>query len=137
MLRNFISVITGLATGFSVIYLVEILSHKVYPLPANINMNDPAELKNFIESLPVGALWFVLAAWALGSFSGGLVASLIAPDKRLKQAMIVAAVLMFMGIINLVMIPHPGWFVIAGILVYIPFAWLGYKLAIVLKKNKS
>lgn len=33
------------------------------------------------------------------------------------------------GIINMVMIPHPVWFWILGIIVFLPSAYAGYRVA--------
>jgi len=42
--------------------------------------------------------------------------------------MIVGALLMLAGIMNMIMIPHPTWLWVLGITVYLPAAYLGARL---------
>ena len=125
MLRSILSVLAGVIAGMVVIYGVEMLGHYVYPVPEGLDFKDKEAIKAYIEEAPAGALWFVVLAWALGSFAGGLVASVIAKQTNILHALIVGGLLMIAGIINLVSIPHPTWMWIAGLMVYLPFAWLG------------
>jgi hypothetical protein len=42
----------------------------------------------------------------------------------------VGGVQLFFGLVNLVMIPHPMWFAIASVIVFLPAAYFGGKLEI-------
>jgi len=126
----------GLIAGCIVIFFVEAIGHKVYPPPPNIDLNDPEALKRIINDAPAAALLFVILSWALGSLAGGFIASLIASASKMNNSLVVGGVLMILGIINMLMIPHPIWFWILGLLVYIPCAYLGGKLGIKLRGNE-
>jgi hypothetical protein len=127
MIKKVLIIIAGVVSGAVVIYLVEALGHTVFPPPADIDMTDPESIKTMIDNLPIGAFMFVLAAYALGSFIGGLVSMLLSPKPTLWGSLGAGIVLMIFGLMNLVMIPHPVWFVIISLLLYLPFAYLGGK----------
>lgn len=126
--RSIIAVVLGIILGGIVVGLVEHVGHLVYPAPAGIDMRNPEALKTYAANAPVGALLFVILAWALGSLTGGWLAAFIARQSRSQHALIVGGVLMIFGIINMLMIPHPVWFWIVGILVFLPAAYIGARL---------
>lgn len=127
MLRMIAAVITGLITGGIVIALVEGASSMLYPIPESLNVNDRDALGDYTMNMPIGAYIFVLAAWLLGAFGGGVIAVII--GKQHSVAIIVGTILTLGGIANMFMIPHPIWFMIVGILIYIPSAMAGGMLA--------
>ena len=128
MARNIISVMAGVILGLMIIMGVESAGHSLFPLPQDVEFNDPQMLKQVMHLIPIQALLAVLAAWALGSFGGGWLAARLAPEKPTAHALFVGCVLMLAGIANLFMIPHPLWFTVIGVLLFIPAAWLGSKL---------
>ena len=79
--------------------------------------------------LPLGALIAVLVAWALGSVTGGWVAAKLAAEARVAHAMVVGVVLVVCGVATMLMIPHPVWFWVAGIVVPLACALLGARVA--------
>lgn len=127
-MKNILSVIAGLITGFLVIMLIEFIGHKMYPLPPGFDLSlADRETKGLLmEIMPSGAFMMLLLAYTLGSFSGGVVSSVI--SKKIRQPLIVGGALTLGGIANLIMIPHPVWFAIVSLLVYVPFALAGGKL---------
>ena len=127
--RNILAVVAGLFAGVIGIFLIEGVGHAVYPPPAGMDFNNPEQLREMMANMPVGALLMVAVAWAMGSFAGGVVAALIAMKSKITMSLIVGGLLMVAGIANMLMIPHPAWFWIVGLAVYLPFAYLGGKIA--------
>ncbi len=121
--------VAGVVAGGLLVALVEGIGHRVYPLPEGLDVKDVEALKEYVATLPAGALLFVLLAWAVGSFGGGWLAAKIADRKRLVHALVVGGVLMAFGIVNLVTIPHPLWFAVVGVVLFLPAACAGAKLA--------
>jgi hypothetical protein len=105
------------------IMLVQQVSHRVYPMPPGVTPQKKEEFAAWVKTLPLGALLFVLASYVLGSFGGGLVAALV--GAALWPALVVGGLLMAMGVMILFEIPHPPWFAVVSLLVYVPLAWLG------------
>ena len=128
MAKSILAVLAGIVVGGGVVGIVEYVGHMIYPLPEGLNANDPEALKGYISTAPIGALLFVIVAWALGSLVGGGLATRLAGQSRLLHAMIVGAVLMLFGIANMLMIPHPIWFWALGLAVFLPSAYFGGKL---------
>lgn len=125
MIKNILYIILGVIVGGFVIYLVEALGHLVYPPPEGLDPTDIEAFKQLVRQLPVGAFTFVLLAYALGSFAGGFVTALLSTKHSVRSAMIVGGLLLVLGLINLIMIPHPTWFIIMSLLIYIPCAYFG------------
>ncbi|MCG3120890.1 MAG: hypothetical protein ALAOOOJD_03785 [bacterium] len=128
--RNILAVIAGVILAGIVTYAVQGIGHQVYPPPANLDIKNLEAMKAYVATLPMGALLFVLLAYVLGSFAGGWLAAKIARTSQIHVPLTVGGVQLFFGIINLLMIPHPLWFAIAAVIVFLPAAFLGGKLGV-------
>ncbi len=120
-IRNLLAIVAGVLAAFVLVGLIEALGHMVYPVPEGLDFTNPDQLQAYVQGLPVGALLFVLAAWVVATFVGGLVAASVARTRPLLYSTIVGAVVLAATIANLLMIPHPRWFAIAAV-VAIPIA---------------
>ena len=78
---------------------------------------------------PTEALLVVVAAYVLGPMSGGYIAGRLAPYQRLLHGAAVGGIQLLFGIVTLTLFPHPEWFWIATILVFIPAGVAGAGLA--------
>ncbi len=134
MWRSVLSVIAGLVVGIIIISLIQKLSHWLYPFPAGTDWTNPEAARIAFQKIPTGSLLMVLFGYISGSFVAGLVTGLIAPQAATRNAVIAGGILMLAGLVNLMMLPHPGWFWIS-MLVYIPFAWLGARSALRMGKR--
>ena len=135
MIRNILAALAGLVVGIAVISLIQKISHSVYPFPSDVQWNNPEAARLALQQAPVGALLIVLLGYIVGSYAAGLVAAIIGPLAAKRNAILIGAVLTFTGVVNLVMLPHPGWFWVS-VLVYLPFTWLGAKTGMAIK-NKN
>jgi len=125
MWKNILAVVAGVLTGMIVIGIVEAIGHMVYPLPEGLDPYNTDALKAYMADMPVGALLLVLLAWGSGSFIGGWATAMLASRSIRLFSIIVGVVLLAAGIYNMIMIPHPVWFMILGILIFIPAAYIG------------
>lgn len=117
MLRKVSAVLLGVVVAFATVMLVEWLGHQVYPPPPGLDFSDTEQVRQFTSTLPLGAFAFVLMGWLLGTITGGLAACYIAREKPVVFASIIGTVMLAATIANLLLIPHPTWFSIAGIVV--------------------
>lgn len=115
MLRKIAAVLLGLVASMATVMLIEWISHQVYPMPPGMDFNDPEKVRMYVSSLPMGGFLAVLLGWMLGTLVGGITACRIAREKPAVFASIIGAVMLAATVANLVMIPHPTWFSIAGI----------------------
>jgi MFS family permease len=125
--RTIAGVVVGVVVAWLAIMLAEFASAPLHPMTAGFDMHDPASVATFVATLPIAALLLVLAGWVLGALIGGYVAARIA--RKPRPALAVGIVIVVGVIVNAVMIPHPLWMTIAGVLLPVPAAWLGARLA--------
>ena len=102
-LRTAVGVVAGIVVAWLVIVLSQLLSAALYPPPPGTDLTDPAVLADFINAAPVTAMACVIAGYALAALLG--------------------------VILNYTMIPHPTWMLVSGVLLPLPMAWLGARLA--------
>ncbi len=130
MLRRFLGVIVGLAVGFVAVLLVEGLSLLFYPFPSGLDMSDVEAMRRHVENLPAGALVFVVVAHIAGSFAGAFACAAMVRHKWITGSLLIGILLLVGGLVNLFRIPHPIWFAIADVIVYIPFSLLGGRVGL-------
>lgn len=111
--RGILAVVAGVLLGVLVIGLVEYLGHALFPPPADIDTNDPADLARLWEVIPIQSKLMVVAAWFLGSLAGACAAIAIA--RRLLPAWTVGLIIAAMGLWTSQMFPHPPWMVVAAL----------------------
>ena len=127
-MRSILAVLAGLLVAGFVVFVVETIGHTVYPPPAGFDPTTPAGMAAIMGQAPLGALLFVIAAYACGACAGGALAARLQPSAPLAHAIAVGAVLTGAGVLNLLSIPHPMWMTVATIVVFGPAAWLGGRL---------
>lgn len=123
--RSIAGVVAGLVLGFVTIAGIEFVGRLIYPLPEGIDLQDPDQLAQVMADAPTAALIIVLFGWFVGTFAAAALATRIARARRLGPAMAVGGFFLIAGIANMWMIPHPTWFWIVGVALFLPAAWLG------------
>ncbi len=129
MARNVIAFITGLVVGFIVVAGIEMINYGLFPLPAGLDPSDREGMLEHVKTLPAMAYVIVLFAHISGAFFSSFVATWIADSSHKKIALGLGIFMMAMGLVNIVSIPHPMWFNILDLVIYVPFALVGYSMA--------
>lgn len=129
MIRKILAVIGGLVSGGIVITLVEMIARQLHPLPEGIKMDDFAALAEHASKAPLVAQIAILIGYALGAMTAGFVATIIAKDGKKIYALIGAILFIISTVINLSMIETPIWFWIIALLLWVPLALFGNRLA--------
>ena len=127
--RSILAVLGGGIVCGILIFAVEALGSRIYPLPPDLDPTDLEALKAATAALPAGAYLFVLIGWFVGPLAGSWVAARLAPGSPLVHGMIVAGLVAGSAILNLAVLPHPAWMWVAGPLVILGGGWLGARLA--------
>lgn len=130
VVRNVVAVIAGFIAASAVMMVVESINGRVlYPElgKAAQGLTDREALRALMASAPVGAYLVVLVGWLLGSAVGGFLAAWI--GKGVRVALVLGGLLTLAGIANNLMIPPPAWFWIPTLVVFLPAAYLGARLA--------
>ena len=123
--RNTLAGIAGILIAVALVWLVEMLGHAVYPPPTGLDFTDPQAMAAYMDSIPLGALLFVAAAWFIGTLGGTCAACAIGTARPAVFATVVGGLMLVATAINLFMIPHPVWFSALGIVGIVVAAWLG------------
>ena len=126
--RKLAAVFFGTVAGIVVILFWQLYINSLFPLPAGIKPDDTEAIKQILLNMPVNAFLLLLLAYATGSFVAGLVAALISKESKIQLALINGSILLVMGIVNLIRVPHPLWFIILSVLLYLPCSYLGAKV---------
>ena len=129
IIRSVLGVFVGAVAAGIVIGAVEGVGHLIYPLPPGVDMADAESLRAAMADVPAGALLIRLLGWGLGSLAGGWVAALVAGRSPMTHAFVVGLILTAAGISNLMVMPHPAWFLFLGLLIFMPAALVGAGLA--------
>ena len=131
-LAGILAVIAGFVVATAVMMTVETVNGRfLYPELGRLaaGMTDREAIRTLLAGAPTGALVVVIVGWAVASVAGGGVAAWIAGRRRILSAMIVGGLLTVAGIANNLMLPPPSWFWIAGLVVFLPTAYAGARLA--------
>ncbi|MEC8930467.1 MAG: hypothetical protein VYB08_03565 [Candidatus Latescibacterota bacterium] len=128
MVRALLAVIAGIAVSRLSIDLLESIGHSMYPRPEGLDpYGDPEGFAVAVKQMPTGALAVVLLAWAMATFIGAWLAARIVG--RPFYGLLVGGVMMLGGVSKIVAVPHPWWFTVIGILLFLPSAYAGARLA--------
>ncbi|MDC0722136.1 hypothetical protein [Nannocystis bainbridge] len=125
-MRNLLAVVLGVVVAVLAISLVELVGHSLYPLPADLRLDDARAIRAYFADAPCLALAFVPLAWAAGAFCGGAMAAAAAAGRRTRRfGVVVGAVILVAAGMNLWAIPHPAWLVLVTPLACLLPGWLG------------
>lgn len=132
MLRSILAVVAGFVIASAVMMTVEAVNGRyLYPDLGKLaeGVTDREAIRSILAGAPAGAFLVVIFGWALGSLAGGCVAAWIAGRASVRHALVLGGLLTLGGIANNLMVPPPLWFWIAGLVVLIPAAYAGARLA--------
>ena len=125
MSRNIVAGVVGVIVASVLVWVVQKIGHTLYPPPTDLNLADAEALRDYVASLPVGALLFVAAAWFVGATAGTCAACAIGTAKPMYLAVVVGGFVFIAASANLVIIPHPIWFSVLGLVGILVGAGLG------------
>lgn len=115
MFRDVTGAVIGVLVAMLTVMLFNWVSHLAFPPPAAVDITDTESMIAYMKEAPIGGLAIILAGYLTAAFDGTLIAALIGRSKAIYFAMIVAVLLLVGTVTNLIMIPHPAWFVVASV----------------------
>lgn len=128
MKRNILSVVVGLAIAIITFLIVETINASFHPTPTNLDLQDSIAVKTFYENQPPTFWVMVLTGWIIGSLLCGLLIKIISKNENRKLPIIAGIILTLSAVANFFSLPHPTWFIVVGLMVFIPSTLLGHKL---------
>jgi hypothetical protein len=128
MKRHILSVVVGLATAIITFLIAETINGSLHPVPTNLDYKDNIAVKAFYENQPLSMWLLVLAGWIIGSLLCGLLIKIISKNENRKLPIIAGIILTLSAVANFFSLPHPVWFIVVGLIVFIPSTLFGHKL---------
>lgn len=130
--RKILAVVVAMIVAIAIMMIVEMCNSMVVTPPSDAVMKDPAALREFMANGPVKAYVVVLIGYILASFIGGFIVTKM--GRRISPGMtlsvIVGALLMLGMVANILMLPgQPLWFIVAGLVIFIPVTLIGHRFA--------
>ena len=127
--KNIAAGVAGVLIAVGLVWIIEMIGHSVYPPPPGIDFSDTESLRAYTSGLPLAAFLFVGCGWFIGTLGGTLAACRVGTAEPKIYAMVVGGLMLIATVVNLVMIPHPLWFAIVGIVGIVLAAWLGMTIS--------
>jgi nitrate/nitrite transporter NarK len=130
VIRNIVAVIVGLFVGMAVnMALIMLNGYVLFPMPSGMDMNDPAQLNEYVATLPTAGFLVPLAAHLGQSFVGGCVAARLGSSRPILLAMIVGLCSLAGGAYMMTTVDGPSWMVIE-LPLYLVVAWLAGRMEV-------
>ncbi|HET7816294.1 MAG TPA: hypothetical protein VFK58_01785, partial [Sphingomicrobium sp.] len=121
MVRTLAGLAAGLAVAILSIAAVEAVGNQLYPPPAGYDLTTASA-----ETLPVETLVWPAIGWFLGSIAGGWVARRVSGERWPGWA--IAACVLAATVLNLALIRHPMWMIVAGAVAPVAGGWIAQLL---------
>jgi hypothetical protein len=121
MVRTLAGLAAGLAVAILTIMSLEAIGNQLYPPPAGYDMTSASA-----ETLPFETLVWPVIGWFLGALAGSWVAVRICGERRAGWA--IAGCVLAATVLNLALIAHPLWMVVAGVIAPFLGGWIAERL---------
>lgn len=129
VLRCLGAVLAGLVVAVLEIACIQVVSSMIYPPPADLDMNNPEALGEYMANMPLSALLLVLVSYAVGTLLGTWLATRLGYRRHFAHGIAVGLLLVLAGVVNMISLPHPAWFAVASVVVFLVFTGVGIWLA--------
>lgn len=127
MTRKIAGAVAGIVLAMLVVAIVQTVGHLVFPEPEVPNHPSPDQLREAIESAPIGAKLTVVLSWFVGALAGVWAALVISNGAR-RSAVIVAASMLGLTTMVLLSANHPAWMVAGGLFLPIVATYLATRI---------
>jgi hypothetical protein len=108
IMRAVAGILAGLIAGFIATVVIGIVGiGATFSAPAGMNVSNPQQVLEAFAEMPLGPKIALMIAWFGGGLVGALVAKLIA--RQGWAAWTVAALIAAYVVLNILVLPLPGW----------------------------
>ena len=128
ILRIIVGLVAGAVLGMVVMMGLHLASTLIYAPPEGVEfMSQDAEnlkrMRKWFSTLPAGAFVMATLCHGLGCLTGAVSAMFIAGRHSLISPLIIAGFFTLGGIMNMQSMPHPVWFPLLDLPIYIVPVW--------------
>jgi len=126
VVRIILGVIIGVVIGFLLVMGGDMLNHALWPPPPEVQVTNPDSIREYMATAPIMSLLGLPVTWTIAAFAAAFAGAKIGTHAWVGW--IAGALILAATGLNLALIPHPLWMLLAAI-VFVPLAvWLGAKV---------
>ena len=129
-MRTTLGILIGILLAAGALAGCGYLLMHLHPLPAGFQPLSLRQLADYVEGAPRGALAVICVAAGVAALIGAWPAARIARGHRGGAALTIGAPLTMLVIIGATLVPQPEWVPVLGMLLPIPLAVAGWRMAI-------
>jgi hypothetical protein len=106
-MRAVIAIVAGIVAGLAAVVAIALVGGMIFPSPGRIDGFNAEQIVSLFPTLPTGAKIAILLSWLGGALAGAAAAKRIAG--RGWAAWTVAGIFVVYVLINVLVLPMPGW----------------------------
>ena len=110
VVRGVGAVLAGLLAALVFVIGVERMSSILHPFPPGVDPSDIEVCRAPVARYPVGVLLLAGLGWWLGTFLSSWLSTRIGHNRNRAHGYLVGAILLALAVVNMSMLPYPGWF---------------------------
>lgn len=129
MLRLILSIVGGVIIAFVIVMAGDMLSQSLAVSAGSppTDMNDRAAMEAYMAGLPTMVFIAMLATWTVAAFTAAAFAARFG-RRGAWPGWVAGGLFLCATAANLLMIPHPAWMAIAGVVLVVAAAWFGARM---------
>lgn len=129
IVKGILAIIIAIIVGSIVNGGILFLSNAIFGAPEGMDLFDAESVKAHAHQLTTANFIGALLAHQIGTLVGAFIAAKLAPSAKMIFAIVIGVWFLLGGIYATTLIPAPVWFIVLDLVLYIPLAFIGGKLA--------
>lgn len=125
-IRIILGVVIGVAVGIGLVMVGDVINHRFFPPPPEVQITNPEAIRAYMQTAPITSLLGLPVTWTIAAFAAGFAGAKI--GAKTWAGWIAGGLIFGATCLNLVMIPHPLWMLVAAVILVPAAAWFGGKL---------
>jgi hypothetical protein len=124
-----LGVLAGILAGGLSVFLGEMILHKLYAPPININLNDADQVRLYLGSIPTMQWVMLVFVYFFAALVAGYITNLVCKGTKYRPALVSGIGLLITTLLNFNTLGgHPIWVWIASTVAILAGAWTGGRL---------
>lgn len=125
IVRVILGIVIGIAVGVGLVMIGDWVNHRLWPPPADVQLTNPEAIREYMATAPMTSLLGLPVTWTVAAFAGAFAGAKV--GGRVWAGWVAGGALCAATGLNLLLIPHPLWMLVASVILVPLAAWLGAK----------